>query len=1720
MLNNIVKSFVFFIIESSTINSRWGKNYIGITYLNLNLGKNFKSGRLKMAFKRTLLVIFMLITSIFLVMYPNNVVEIAREAEADFASPNDGTSYTMTSLAAATANKIVYNAGGGVFYIMDDVTIQTIDSLDIGSGEELRFSPGVNLYINGTLGITGAMGTNAVFKENVTGILWGGIHLNASSIATVDFATISGAAIGLNVTGGSPIIQDSVFYNNNVSIRMDQMANVMIAISEVRNNMADGIRVLGNSILDVSTQSKILNNNHSGIYVESSEVQINDIEVKYNNGSGIYMKNSVNNLISYVNFTGNSANSSAKASVYGDNSNANITNCTFYNASGANSLIGLLLENNAHFNATNINVTNNWAAVRVDTGSSCNIKNLTIFNSSYNDAIRILSSSNCFFDNVTIKNELLKGQSGIFIMQSSGINISRLSIPITENNGINIFESSYINVTGANLSLCKDSAIRISNSDNISLDNISAYQSFTEGIYVDNSRDISINNSAFVSNIDGLELDNVTMDFINSTSNNNANFNLIIDGDSKLYMLNSTIVKTTVDFPGFATGDTSNITREWFINVFVTTDAGLEQAVASVNVTDDENNLLYDKLTGFPFTWYFGKVYWMVVHGSYQDPTGTFSDNIYNVSTSYDNRKPTYTVITADTTHNLWHVLFPNTPPSMVENIQPQETHNATPQITWDASIDTDPGDTISYNITIENATKVFVQDITVNEYYDIVTPLDYQNYTMTLFAFDNWALESSKNVTYLNLSNHEPTKPTITITPGSPNTDEDLVMTITTESSDPDNLTEPNELIRYTVKWFKDGVEQPALEVTNKTFLIANNAKVLSGLTRLGENWTVEVTPYDGHNFSWRSDGSSGSHGNGSAAVAKVQIGNRDPYRETPIPDVNMDEDTIDTSLNLKTYLKDNDTNDPTEQLTYSYAGNVNIGVSIVQSTGVVTLTPAANWPIGLWKRSENITFTLKDKAGKQVSDTVKVTVQNTNDPPVIETISDINAYEDKEFAVYLNGSDALDPDTLSYTANFTAAFGAKLITSGPGQNYFEETITNGKKIRIVPDNDMVGKYYLRYTLDDGAGESNSIETDDFTIEIRNVNDAPTKPVITSPKHNSKYVRNTLILFAGYSSDPDEKHGDVLSYTWRSDKDGVLHTPGNETTLDSLTVNTHVITLQVTDGTVSADSDPITVTIEEPAKEVVANVTLLSPGNNSQIDKTSTTLMWKSFHELADQFTYKVKFDTLIVPQTVLQTGVTATSYEVSGLVNQETYYWQVIPTYGGKDGKPSAIFKFKVDIEIIIPTPTAYLSGPVDDSTKTSTDVGLTWASDHPNKLDAGFYYHVYWDSEIFTVDDLPANKVNTTQTAHTLTGLSDNTRYYWTVVPFLTGRLGICTSDPPVWTFSIKTGVVVEDIEAYLISPIDGDKVTDASVTLKWDSDDDNAASYEYKVFISESLDDVLDKLYQKISKKQIDYPVGDGKTYYWTVIPVYQGDDGDCLSGVWHFDVDFGFVKKEELDINVSKNDLEIQVGDQTSVTFSIENKGNVKESLKAVIYDDGLGGVTVSPETLTLDSGAKGDFTLNLNVPADASDGIYTITVDFLNVDNTTLGSEEITVKVTKEPVNGGNGKKEEPKEEEGMGMAIGIAAIVIILVVLIIIFLLMKKKKGKEGEGEDEEKPEDERKEGDETKPGQARRPGGTPPGTPPGRQPSQMPGQSGPPQTPKTPPETPPETPPDQTSE
>jgi hypothetical protein len=108
----------------------------------------------------------------------------------------------------------------------------------------------------------------------------------------------------------------------------------------------------------------------------------------------------------------------------------------------------------------------------------------------------------------------------------------------------------------------------------------------------------------------------------------------------------------------------------------------------------------------------------------------------------------------------------------------------------------------------------------------------------------------------------------------------------------------------------------------------------------------------------------------------------NDQPGLARVLPDITMDEDAVDMSLNLSNYFTDPDL-PYGDSLSYSFRDNGTVSVTMALN-GTVTLAPRADW-----SGKQNVTLVARDKSSKEASDTIQVSVIPIPDSPFVTATS-----------------------------------------------------------------------------------------------------------------------------------------------------------------------------------------------------------------------------------------------------------------------------------------------------------------------------------------------------------------------------------------------------------------------------------------------------------------------------------------------------------------------------------------------------------------------------------------------------------------------------------------------------------------------------------------------------------------------------------------------------------
>ncbi|HYE57300.1 MAG TPA: hypothetical protein VD948_02295, partial [Rhodothermales bacterium] len=213
---------------------------------------------------------------------------------------------------------------------------------------------------------------------------------------------------------------------------------------------------------------------------------------------------------------------------------------------------------------------------------------------------------------------------------------------------------------------------------------------------------------------------------------------------------------------------------------------------------------------------------------------------------------------------------------------------------------------------------------------------------------------------------------------------------------------------------------------------------------------------------------------------------------------------------------------------------------------------------------------------------------------------------------------------------------------------------------------------------------------------------------------------------------------------------------------------------------------------------------TATSPANGATGVSMSPTLTWAAVPG-ATGYEVEVATDADFTNVVTRQAGLTVTSLTLSGLASNTAYFWRVRGTVGGGAGAYSAVRSFTT---VVAPPGAPTLSAPAEGATGVSASPTLTWAAVTGA---TGYEVQVATDAAFASV---VKSQSGITATSFAVTGLANNTTYYWRVRAGNTAGL----SD---WSTSSFTTIVALPGAPTLASPAEGATGVSASPTLTWAS-----------------------------------------------------------------------------------------------------------------------------------------------------------------------------------------------------------------------------------------------------------------------------------------------------------
>ncbi len=293
-----------------------------------------------------------------------------------------------------------------------------------------------------------------------------------------------------------------------------------------------------------------------------------------------------------------------------------------------------------------------------------------------------------------------------------------------------------------------------------------------------------------------------------------------------------------------------------------------------------------------------------------------------------------------------------------------------------------------------------------------------------------------------------------------------------------------------------------------------------------------------------------------------------------------------------------------------------------------------------------------------------------------------------------------------------------------------------------------------------------------------------PEVPVLSSPADNAANVATSLTLVWNPSGGATSYEVQVSTQSNFSttvvDESGLSATSLQVSGLAHETTYFWRVNATNTAGTSDwSTTRQFTTIVAAPATPVLS-----SPSDNATDVPTNPTLMWSA----ADRATsYQLQISTQSNFSTTLvdQSGITATSFQVTGLANQTIYYWRVRAANAGGTSDWSSVRRFTT----IVAAPAApVLSSPADNTSGVSINPTLTW---NASSGATSYQVQVSAQSDFSTLEE---DQSGITATSLEITGLFTNTTYYWRVNATNGGGTSPWST---VWQFTTEQATSVEEI-----------------------------------------------------------------------------------------------------------------------------------------------------------------------------------------------------------------------------------------------------------------------------------------------------------------------------------
>ncbi|MCK9210357.1 MAG: hypothetical protein M0P61_05905 [Ignavibacteriaceae bacterium] len=301
-----------------------------------------------------------------------------------------------------------------------------------------------------------------------------------------------------------------------------------------------------------------------------------------------------------------------------------------------------------------------------------------------------------------------------------------------------------------------------------------------------------------------------------------------------------------------------------------------------------------------------------------------------------------------------------------------------------------------------------------------------------------------------------------------------------------------------------------------------------------------------------------------------------------------------------------------------------------------------------------------------------------------------------------------------------------------------------------------------------------------------------------------------------------------------------------------------------------------------------LSQIDVINPDNNAINQPVEVNLAWSITNPANEQIYYDVYLGKSNPPTTKISSLQTTTSYYISTLSENTTYYWQVCAEYANNNNITNGpVWKFTTETYPLNPP---VLTSPSNAATINSTSPTFSW-----NSVNGASRYGLQVStSSVFA--DYVYNQYQIVGTSKQVIGLKNSTKYYWRV--YAEGTTGI-SNWSTIWSFTITDATPCQGI-----------------ISVGYSGQTYNTVEIAYQCWLKENLNvgTRINSSEDQTENNNIEkYCYNDnpnncstyGGLYQWNEIMQYsttEGTRGICPNG-WHIPT---YTEFETLAVAVSNN----------------------------------------------------------------------------------------------------------------------------------------------------------------------------------------------------------------------